>query len=683
MATKHSPFVPPPVAPDPRKRVLVFGLLGLAFFLAWQALAVRSFLREDSRPPAREEAAVLNDVLNVRSGSSAASSFYLKTLAFVRESSDPSRAALWLNWCYLALLGGALFGLAFHFRPDWSALPCVLIFLCSPGAQELLYSVSPDMALTACVAASYWALVRSEDFRNWAWSLVLGILLALGISHHERYWIYMLPAFYWGIKALGSGRSWKQIVACLSLVSVLFGPWLWSHLGQFLFGLLTGGSRFPGFSLGQNAFFRYLLETATSLGPPFWLLALVGVLVPQFHRAGGHGRLMFSWLGASYFFWSLVPGQPVRLLMPAMPALAVAGLGAWPVSLIWTVAAFQVLGAANYPQGWMARQNLPAPFQGVSFFPSDPAVAQDWKQAEILQAAQKRHQAGRHPFALVAVAVDHPLFNTASLKWTARQLGLPDVRLKQADGRFCEFSEFVLAKTGRSLPKDVEQGWFSKAYEEAARWPLPDGSLAILYQQRLLTAPPASQQRYEFQHYEAPGFVASGLRLELGPFDREQGVYRRALLSAFKAKIAGLELGPVSLEFSELAFAPLAGMDDLRFLRLKELRVLRAELASESLARYLERRVVGLKLERLELGRPARVQGRLHGLAFWAQASLTATSEALQARIIKARLGPVDLPTGVLAKMEPLVLPLTPTERRPFSTRLSGVTTGEDVLSVP
>lgn len=681
MAIKPAPFVPPTAAPDPRKRLLVFGLLGLAFFLAWQALVLKSFLREDSRPPRREEAVVLNAADDARAGVSPAPSLYLKVLASATAGGDAVEAARWVNWFYLALLGGALFGLAFHFRPDWSALPCALIFLCAPGAQELLYSVSPDLALTAWTAVSYWALVRSEDFKNWAWSLAFGILFALGMLHQARYWIYMLPAFYLGIKALGQSGSWKQVLACLWLVSVLFGSWLWIHADALLSGLLRTTDRFPGFSLSHGAFFHHFLGMAASLGPPFWLLAILGILVPQFHRAGARGWLMTSWFGASYLLLSLVPGQSARLLMPAMPALAVAGMGAWPVPLIWALAAFQVLGAANYPQGWMTRQNLPVP--GVAFFPNDPAAAEDWKLADIVQEAQQRHQLGRHPLAIITVAANHPRFNISNLDWTARRLGLSDVRLKGAVGRCGEFSEFVLAKTGQSLPQDLEQSWFPKAYEEAARWPLPDGSEAILYQQRRLTAPPAPQRLYEFQHYEASGIVASGLRLELGPFDRNQGVYRRAVLSASKAKLAGLGAGAVKLELSDLAFVPLAGMDDLRFLRLGELRVVQADISSESLRRYLESRVAGLKVEKLALGKEARARGRIRGLAFWAQGAISRAPEAVRARIVKARLGPIDLPSGILRGLEPFMIPLTPTVERPFSTRLTGLTMNEGGVSVP
>ena len=43
----------------PSPKVLALSLVALAFFLGWQALALRSYLRVESRPPSWEPAATL------------------------------------------------------------------------------------------------------------------------------------------------------------------------------------------------------------------------------------------------------------------------------------------------------------------------------------------------------------------------------------------------------------------------------------------------------------------------------------------------------------------------------------------------------------------------------------------------------------------------------------------------
>ena len=50
----------------PSPRVLALSLVGLAFFLSWQALALRSYLRIETRPPSWEAAANLQAALDWR-----------------------------------------------------------------------------------------------------------------------------------------------------------------------------------------------------------------------------------------------------------------------------------------------------------------------------------------------------------------------------------------------------------------------------------------------------------------------------------------------------------------------------------------------------------------------------------------------------------------------------------------
>lgn len=698
MAISVPAFVPPPAAADPRRRILVLSLVGLALFLAWQALALRSFIAAETRPPAWDQAVHLDRALDYRqalgrgrwSELPSVPPLYYIALARAYDSPDPAGAALWLNWFYLALLSAALFGLAFHFRPDWSALPCTLLFLCAPGLQELFYSQLVDLSLIALTAAAYWALVRSEEFRSWAWSLGFGVLFAAGMLHHWSFLAYMLPALYVCVKALGSGKSRSQALACLVLASALFCPWYWAHLGAILPRFFQACADFSVFAWRGGAFFRYFLGMAVSLGPPFWLTASIGILIPQFHRAGGRGWLMTAWCVSSYLFWSAMPQRQMRFLMPGLPALAVAGMGAWPVPMIWVLAAFQVLAAANYPQGWLSRLSAPRPFQELAFFVNEPALSEDWRLADILREAQKRHRPLQHPLANVTLAANHPRFNERNLGWTARRLGLEKVSVRGVDSRLCEFSQFVLLKTGKLGSKnliDEAQGWFPRAYEESARWPLPDGSAAILYQQRSLTAPPVAQQRYDFQYYEIDGFAAADLRLELGPFDRDKGVYRSALLTASKARLLGVELGSIRVEFSELAFVPvMAGgmgvLQDIRFLRLGELKISGMQVPSGSVERFLESRIGGLRLDALKMDETVRMAGRWRGLSVSAEAAVALAPEALTVDVSRARLGPLPAPPSLLKDLRS-GLALTPTPQRPFRIRLAGLTIGSGRLSVP
>ncbi|MCX5796598.1 MAG: hypothetical protein NTY77_13975 [Elusimicrobia bacterium] len=167
----------------PKARVLALSLAGLAVFLAWEALALRSYVRVESRPPAWDQAIHLEIALDYRNAIRAGNwsevihlapkpgmppfpPLYQLLLKTAYVSSDPANASLWLNWFYLAILCVALFGLAWRFRPDETALLCVVIFAGSPAVQDLLHTQLVDLSLVAWAAAAYWAFMRSEDFQR-------------------------------------------------------------------------------------------------------------------------------------------------------------------------------------------------------------------------------------------------------------------------------------------------------------------------------------------------------------------------------------------------------------------------------------------------------------------------------------------------------------------------------------
>ncbi|MDD5628424.1 MAG: glycosyltransferase family 39 protein, partial [Elusimicrobia bacterium] len=339
----------------PSPRALALGLVGLAFFLSWQALALRSYLRSDARPPAWEPAANLQAALDLRQArpalgwaalphgapaarAAAAPPLYLKVLGRFASGPDPAGAALWLNWFYLALLSVSVFAIAWHFRPDETALLTVLILAGSPALQELLHTQVPDLALTALAAAGYWALLRSDEFRKWIASLAFGAVFAAGMLHDWSFATYFLPAFYAGLQGLNRRASRFKVLAAAAVALAGFSPWYVGHLSV----LLAKAAQAPAISVSSlwrsGAIAGYLVPLANGLGPLFFVLALVGLCVPQFRRNWHRGWVLVAWFVTSYVLWSLAPVPQLRYLVPCLPDLVVAGLGAWPRVLVWGVA---------------------------------------------------------------------------------------------------------------------------------------------------------------------------------------------------------------------------------------------------------------------------------------------------------------------------------------------------------
>jgi len=284
----------------PSPRVLALSLVGLAVFLSWEALALRSYLRIDARPPAWEAAANLQAALDWRESApagwaalapaapvpaaAAASPLYFALLGRAGAGSDPAGASLWLNWFYLALLCIAVFGLAWHFRPDETALLSVVVLAGCPALQELFHMPLVDLALAAWVAAAYWALLRSDEFRRWPGSLAFGVLCAAGMLHDWSFVTYLLPVLYMGILALSRENSRIKVLAAAALALAGSLPWHIGHLPVLLARLLQS----PGISVSTLwrgwAILGYLGPLADGLGVTFFACALLGLCFPQYRR---------------------------------------------------------------------------------------------------------------------------------------------------------------------------------------------------------------------------------------------------------------------------------------------------------------------------------------------------------------------------------------------------------------
>lgn len=704
-----------------RRRVLALSFVGLAVLMAWQALTVRFYEKREKRPPAWDQAIHLEIALDYRNaiqqgrladawhlqpkpGMPAFPPLYHLGLYWVHGTDNPAGMALWLNWFYMAVLCLSLFAICWHFRPDETALAATIAFAASPGLQELLTTQLVDLAVVACSAAAFWMLLKCDDFKSWGWSLGFGLAFAVGMLHKWSFFSYMIPAYLVGLRALSQARSRWKALASLGLSLVLFGPWYWSHFPLLLPRLIQASADFAVPVWKGGAFFTYLLASADAFGPPLWLLAWIALAVPVWRLHWEQGWLVLVWTLASYVFWAIVPNRQMRFLLPGLSGMAAVFAGAWPAALVWSVAAYQVLAALNYAGGWMAPLKLPLPYKELVFLESAPPRADDWKLSDILRRAQELHRPEFLVANLVLVANDR-YFNGPGFVWTQKRLGLKDVRLRGVNRRLCEFAEFVLLKTGSLGPPGVIEGlpaaagviqdkasWFSLAYAPAAEWPLPDGSKAVLYQQKRLSAAPFRGSSVRFQFYENGALKAEDLKVELGPWDAVQGVYSRVKVTAKSISLRGLVLTRAALELEGAALVPAGAVrsanvsdwEDVRFLRLRRLTVRSAEVSAADLGRFLEERVKGLKIARLELDKTLRVEGSFGAFAAAGEVEIVRDeAKRLKFTVKDARLGVTPLPASVLNRIKELTVSLDPNPETPFAIDFPGLTVKNGKLTIP
>ncbi|MCX5797140.1 MAG: hypothetical protein NTY77_16740 [Elusimicrobia bacterium] len=704
----------------PSPRALALSLVGLAFFLSWQALALRSYMRADAQPPAWEPAANLQAALDLREAApaqgwaalshaapearaAAAPPLYLMLLGRFCTGPDPAGAGLWLNWFYLALLSIAVFGIAWHFRPDETALLSAVILAGSPALQELLHTQVADLALVAVTAAGYWALLRSDEFRKWPASLAFGAVFAAGMLHGWSFASYFLPVLYMGLRALYRPSSRLKVLAAAAVAWAGFLPWYAAHLPALLVRVLQSS----GISLSAlwqgGAILGYLVPMANGLGAPFFAFALAGLCVPQFRRNWHRGWVLVAWFVASYLLWCLAPDPQLRCLIPCLPALVVAGLGAWPRALVWVLALVQLFTMVNFTSGMLSTITIPLPTARILLFPSQPPLRQDWGVDEILREAQLRRDP-QQAFSDLTLVANSARFNQTTFEWEARRLGIAGVHIRQPGMRLCELSEFLLLKDGPwktagargpQLPEAVKtikdpEGWFSAAYAEVRRWPLPDDSSAVLFQQKRRAKPPVPAGRYRYQFYTSGQFEVTDLVIEFGGWDAQRSVFRWAKASAAEVRAGGLRVAGVQAELEDLLFQPIYEhgsntWGDVRFLKLGKLRINSLRVDRESTRAFLEGRFPGLRISGLELDQTARLRGRLGNIQVGAEASvrLETSPPALRIEIINAQSGANQLPGFFLAPFRTFRRPLTPTTETPFAIELPGLTLSNGWLSIP
>ncbi|MHB2025530.1 MAG: hypothetical protein ACYCPQ_02650 [Elusimicrobiota bacterium] len=689
----------------PRRRLsLAAGLAGLFLFLAFERVALVRYAQKDARPPMWDQADHLLDAWDYRQALDAGRGSVLWTLPpkpgmppfpplyslgvmGAYRSPKPAQAALLVNWYYLALLCLSIFGIAWEFRPDLTALAAVLIFAGCPAIQDLLFTQLMDLAVAAWVSAAYWALVRSKGFSRWPSSLAFGFACAIGMLHKWSFFSYLLPALWIGSRALQRRESRWKALAALALAASLGLPWYLAQ-GPALVPKLIQASTDQARAVWRGgALFSYFLNSMNGLGLPLFLLGWLSLLSPQHKRNWSEAWLLPAWVVSSYIFWAAVPNRQMRFLIPGLPALAVGAAAAWPEPLSWTLAAFQIAAAANFPTGTIPPFSIPTPIERrADFFPSRPPDPSDWKIAQILKTADALRDRSA-PFSEMTLVANDAPFNGPNFVWTAETSGVAGIKMRAVHKRLCELSEFVLLKKGFLGPPSVidglpeaesqiedPQGWFQRAYAEADRWGLPDGSSAVLFRQKRIRRAPFGEKRVFFRYYRSGPLAAKDLLIAPGHYDAASGDYPRITVSSPKVLFRGLAVRGLRFEVLRADLVPAVskhGADawnDVRFLKIGEIRVDSGRVSADDLIAFLENRAKGLSISRLTMDGDLAIAASFHGIPAKARAAILIdrpTNELLF-QIKDASIGPLRLPAGWIGRLIPMRVSLSPNPETPF-----------------
>ncbi|MFI5346858.1 MAG: hypothetical protein ACHQ51_10840 [Elusimicrobiota bacterium] len=702
----------------PSRKTLVLSLLGLTAFLAVEALLLRHYIRVDIRPPSWEQSVQMEMAMDYHDAKAAGAPAALKPgtppyppvyqwlLSGAYDSKDPPRAALWVNWGYMAFLALSLFGISWRFLPDSRALAATLAFCAAPGLQDLMTTQLVDLSIVALVSAGYWALLECDGFTYWIPSLLFGVVYAVGMLHKWSYLSYMIPAYVIGARALGDRNARLKVLAAAAVSAVIFLPWYWTHWtlipAWLARGWATGGASF----MTGGAWLRYLVLSAGEVGPPLWALGFISLLAPQYVRRRENGWILGYWVVCAYVFWTIVPDRQMRFLFPGLVPLGLAMAATWPGSVTWSVTAFQLVCALNFFFGLAGPFQIPTPLVPMTLLQNRPPARADWKIPEILARIEAAREPSR-PVAPVAFLADDEYFNPQTFHWTQRWLKLPHALLRGVDAkRLTELSEFVLVKDGRMGPEDrigdlpaavkamaAPDGWFQGAYEALERWPLPDGTAAVLYRQRRGRANPASVPRVSYTFFEAGQTQVRGLNVDLGSWDAGASDWGNVMLSADRIDMPqGLKIRGLTADLENFSVFPLYeggrgdfAWSDMRLMRLDRAIVRSLQVDAADIQAFAEKSFPGLKLDSLVLDGTAKASGSWNGrsVAVEAAVELDRATQSLRVRVLSASYAGFAVPAALFKPVQELDYSLAATPERPFALELAGVTLRNGRLTVP
>lgn len=242
-----------------------------------------------------------------------------------------------------------------------------------------------DLPLTAMVAASLFALIKTRSFQDRRWSVAFGVLVGLvALTKQSFAFPLALPVLY----AIVTAPRRKETVVNVGLVAlpaaVIAAPWYAPRLDWFLGPLAPWGEVQIAVANSQGH-----PETFTPFGLLYYLVgtwhqtslvfALLWVLMlPLFLRSERKELAILWWAGTIGLAYLLL-AKDSRYLMPALPAIALmtaSGLCRMRWSnMVWlAVIAFGVLQAyaVSFGVGWLPEgkpiTNIVRPDEPLQFF---------------------------------------------------------------------------------------------------------------------------------------------------------------------------------------------------------------------------------------------------------------------------------------------------------------------------
>jgi hypothetical protein len=556
-------------------------------------------------------------------------------------------------WVFLVVGALAIYGVGRRLMDGPTGLLAAFLFATAPFVVVSLLTFQLDLPLAAMVALALYALVRSEAFSRWGWSLAAGLILGAGMLTKPPFAAYLLGPMLWTLwlvlRVRDRGARLGRLLAALALGALVALPWYAPRLAGLPMQILARSFRqaaesghAPALSATGLTFYPRLLV------PQFGILAAAllawGIWALARHRRA-RGLLWAALL--PFVIFLLIQNKNLRYTLPLLPAAALtAAAGVAALAPRWRRAATWACVALGVVQVSAAAFAVPTPppvplFLGASAM-SWPPNPGDWHHREILDLI-RRESGGRR--VTVAVVPNDNFFSVSNFRYETVRDRLP-FRMTRGWDQSPLGVDFAIVKTGDQGPDafsarpdrimaafDGGDPWLAAAYPVIARFPLPDGSEGMVRARRLEPARDMTAARLADAFRRGAAAVLAdtmrepeGFRIALavrdgallaGQVDEAVLEARSALVGEFARRRAGapMRVHDVRVRVTGLLFHPrrLAETGTLELLDLKALAVERLVITQSDLSEFLRgQRGLGGGRVALEEGR-ARVTLALPG----------------------------------------------------------------------
>ena len=457
----------------------------------------------------------------------------------------------------LAFLGvgmAAVYLLGRRLAGGTEGVVAAVVFGCAPFVVFSALRFQLDLPLAAVVALALVVILSTEGFTRPGWSLVAGLVFALGMLIKPPFAVYVLvPVLL--VAASSRHRRRGAVYAALALLigAALSLPWY----GPRLFGLVPQIANRSFKQAAESGHPDPLTATALLLYPT-WVMTQLGILAVVLLLVGlGVAAVRRQWIAlaalfAPFFAFALLQNKNLRYTLPLLPIAAVfAGMAFGLLPGRMRALGGMVLALACAIQVSATALGVPKSFTlpglGVPFVLESPPRPADWRHREIMALIGKD---SRGLPVTVSVVPNNNFFSVSNFRYYGTRDRLPQQFTRAWDGEPIGI-EYMVLKSGdvgpswtAEKPKRIDErlrtdAGLARVFPVIGEFQLPDGSTATLRARRL----------------------TDSVAVEPAVFAREvQAAVRRALADV-AADVQGLD---IALSYDETLLRGHIGRVDIR-----------------------------------------------------------------------------------------------------------------------